>query len=74
MRRQERVLQSIMQHIDSIVSQHETEYDKAWLLAAIRTECDIRLAGFDGVVRYKAELDVSSPLRYLERIRKRLDR
>lgn len=69
MKRQERTLQAIMKEIDRIVSQHETEYDRAWLLAAIRSECSIRLASFDSVVRYKAELDATSPLRYIEKVR-----
>lgn len=70
MKRQEHVLRTLMAEIDRVVAQHQSERDKAWLLAMIRSECWLRLLEFDQAVRTQAELESTSPLRYLEWVRR----
>lgn len=64
--RQERSLDTVMQFIDSILQQHESEYDRAWLLAMIKYECADRLVRFEAQTRTVAELDATDPLRYVD--------
>lgn len=71
MKRRERTLQTLMREIDRVVAQHQNEYDRAWLLSAIIAECSLRLREFDAAVRTIAELETTSPERYIRWVEKR---
>lgn len=63
-----RVLEHLLQELDNAL-EGMNQQEQAWLLTELRAECWQRMLLLDPTERQRAELEATSPLKFLHRIR-----
>jgi len=66
--RQHYDLQRLLQELDNAL-EGMNQQEQAWTLAELRAECGQRMLRLDPATRHQAEIEATSPTKFLRRIR-----